>query len=303
MVGVKQILAVGSMALDSVKTPFGEAKDALGGSVTYFSASARFFSPVAVVAVVGKDFPKKHIRLMQKLGVNTNGLQIAEGKTFRWKGLYDYDLNNAQTLKTELNVFESFKPKLSDENRHSNFVFLANIDPDIQTSVLNQVKRPLLTACDTMNYWIQTKKQSLLELLKGMDIFLCNDSEARQLSGQYNLIECAKWVLSRGPKLLVIKKGEHGVICFSKKFLFLAPAFLLESVFDPTGAGDSFAGGFMGYLTRSPKLDERIVRRAVIYGSVLASYNVESFSLNRLAGLKPRDIESRYSLFQKVTKF
>ena len=301
--GLKQILAVGSMALDSVKTPFGEVEDALGGSVTYFSAGARFFSRVSIVAVVGQDFPKKYLKLMRKLGINSTGLQVANGKTFRWKGFYGNDLNNAQTLKTELNVFSDFKPRISSENQRSNYVFLANIDPDIQRSVLNQARRPLLTACDTMNYWIQTKKQSLLNLLKGVDIFLCNDSEARQLSGQVNLMDCAKWILKRGPRLLVIKKGEHGVICFSKKFLFIAPAFPLERVFDPTGAGDSFAGGFMGYLTRSPRLDEGVVRRAVIYGSVLASYNVESFSLNRLARLKPKDIEARYSLFQQITKF
>ena len=300
---IRRILAVGSVALDSVKTPFGKADNALGGSATYFSASARFFSPVSVVAVVGQDFPPKYLNLMKKLGVDTQDLRIADGKTFRWKGFYNYDLNNAQTLKTELNVFQTFKPDISKENRRSAFVFLANIDPDIQRSVLSQVQSPLLTACDTMNYWIQNKKASLTHLLKKVDIFLCNDSEARQLAGEYNLIQCAKWILSHGPKLLVIKKGEHGVICFSKKFVFIAPAYLLENVFDPTGAGDTFAGGFIGYLTRSPRLNEAVVRRAVIYGSVLASYNVESFSLKRLTELKRSDIERRYSQFQRMTRF
>ena len=299
----RRILAVGSVALDSVKTPFGEVRDALGGSATFFSASARFFSPVSVVAVVGEDFPVKHLNLMRRLGVDTRDLKVAPGKTFRWKGFYDYDLNNAQTLKTELNVFQTFKPKLSEENRQSAFIFLANIDPEIQQSVLSQVQRPLLTACDTMNYWIQNKKSGLLRLLKQVDIFLCNDSEARQLAGQVNLIQCARWILRHGPKILVIKKGEHGVICFSKNFVFLAPAFLLENVFDPTGAGDAFAGGFMGYLTRSPRLEERVVRRAIIYGSVLASFNVESFSLNRLARLKPHEVAARYHQFRRMTKF
>ena len=299
-----QILAVGSVALDSVETPFGKVKDALGGSATYFSASARFFSNVSVVAVVGQDFPKKYLSLIKKIGVRTDGIEVKKGgKTFRWKGFYGYDLNNAKTLKTELNVFQSFQPKITKEDRKSPYLFLANIDPDLQQNVLKQIDRPKLTACDTMNYWIENKRQSLVNLLRGVDIFLCNDSEVRELSGEYNLIKACRWVLSRGPKLVVIKKGEHGVICYSKSFLFLAPAYLLEKVFDPTGAGDSFAGGFLGYLTRSPKLNESVVRRAVIYGSVLASYNVESFSLNRLVTLKPADIEKRYQEFKKATKF
>ncbi len=299
----RRILAVGSVALDSVRTPFGKVREALGGSAAYFSASARFFSPVSVVAVVGTDFPKKHLHLMQGLGIDTHGIQREEGKTFRWSGFYDYDLNNAHTLETQLNVFKNFKPKLSEKNKKSPFVFLANSDPGIQEAVLGQVKNPVLTACDTMNYWIQNKKTGLTRLLKKVDIFLLNDSEARQLSGEYNLIRASQWILGRGPRLLVIKKGEHGVICVSKNFIFLAPAFLLEKIFDPTGAGDSFAGGFMGYLTRSPHLDESTVRRAVVYGSVLASYNVESFSLKRVVSLKRSDIEKRYKQFQKLTKF
>ena len=302
-VSSSRILAVGSVALDSVKTPFGEVKDALGGSATFFSASARFFYPVSVVAVVGKDFPKKYLELIKKLGVDTAGIQIAAGKTFRWKGFYNYDLNNAQTLKTELNVFQSFEPVISAPHRHSQFVFLANIDPDLQQSVLAQVDKPLLSACDTMNFWIQSKRKSILSLLKKVDIFLCNDSEARQLAGEQNLMQCARWILDHGPRLLVIKKGEHGVMCFSKNFLFVAPAYPLRNVFDPTGAGDTFAGGFMGHLTRSPRLNEKVVREAVVYGSVLASYNVESFSLNRLAKLKPREMKSRYKQFKRITKF
>lgn len=299
-----RILAVGSVALDSVETPFGKVDDALGGSATFFSASARFFAPVSVVAVVGEDFPRKHLALLERLGVDVSGIEVKKGgKTFRWKGFYDYDLNSAKTLKTELNVFSEFRPDLTSAQRNSKIVFLANIDPDIQARVLDQVKKPLLTACDSMNYWIETKKKSLTKLLKGVDVFLCNDAEARQLSGEHNLIRASKWILSKGPKLLVIKKGEHGVLCFSKRFTFVAPAFLLEDIFDPTGAGDTFAGGFIGYLTKSPALNEAVVRQAVIYGSVLASYNVESFSLTRLAGLRVADIERRYRQFREMTKF
>lgn len=297
------ILAVGSVALDTVRTPFGYAKDALGGSATYFSASARFFSPVSVVAVVGRDFPKKHIALFKRLGVDTRDLTAEAGRTFRWEGLYSYDLNNPKTLKTELNVFQTFRPRLSEANRSKKNVFLANIDPEIQHSVLTQMRAPRLTACDTMNFWIQSKRRPLLRLLKKVDIFLCNDSEARQISGEFNLIQAARWVLSRGPKLLVIKKGEHGVVCFSKKFLFTVPAYLLEKVFDPTGAGDTFAGGFIGSLARSERFDETAIRRAVIYGSVLASFNVESFSLRRLMTLKRPEIEWRYRHFRELTRF
>ncbi len=294
---------MGSVALDSVKTPFGKADETLGGSAAFFAASARFFSKVSIVAVVGEDFPKKYLDLIQRLGIKTQGLEIRKGRTFRWKGFYDYDLNFAKTLKTELNVFQAFKPRLSEDERRSRFVFLANIDPEIQTSVLKQVKDPAFTACDTMNYWIENKKAGLLRLLKNVDIFLCNDSEARELSGEYNLAKTAQWVFSRGPKLFVIKKGEHGVICFSKRSVFAAPAFCLEKVFDPTGAGDSFAGGFIGSLSRARRLNENEVRKAVIYGSVLASYNVESFSLNRVAALKKNEIEKRYAEFRRLTRF
>lgn len=299
----KKILAVGSMALDSVKTPFGSVREALGGSVTFFSASARFFSSVSVVAVVGTDFPKKHLDLLKKLGVDTGNISVAQGKTFRWEGEYNFDLNTANTLKTELNVFADFKPKIMPEHRKSPIVFLANIHPEIQHSVLSQIDKPALTACDTMNYWIQSQKKSLLSLLKRVDIFLCNDAEARELTGEYSLIAAARFVLSRGPKIFVIKKGEDGVLCFTKESIFSAPAFLLEKVFDPTGAGDTFAGGFVGYLSGVKKVNDQSIRKAIVYGTVLASYNVESFSLTRLAGLKPADIEKRYTAFENLTKF
>ena len=297
------LLAVGSIALDSVQTPFGSVRETLGGSAAYFSAGARFFTLVSLVAVVGADFPDKYFRLLQTLGIDTRGIRVEKGSTFRWQGRYDHDLNNARTLKTELNVFKNFRPALSPENKKSAFVFLANIDPEIQHAVLRQVENPRLTACDTMNYWIENKKPALERLLKEVDIFLCNDSEARQLSGETNLVRASRRILSHGPGLLVIKKGEHGVLCFSRHFTFLAPAFLLEKVFDPTGAGDAFAGGFLGHLIRSPRVNEQSVRQAVIYGSVLASYNVESFGLKRLAALKRPEIERRFQLFKNMTRF
>lgn len=295
-----RILAVGSVALDSVKTPFGQVKEALGGSAVYFSAAARFFSPVAVVAVVGRDFPAKHLRLLRRLGVDTVGVKVEEGRTFRWKGAYDYDLNVARTLKTELNVFQTFRPLLHPVHRQSRSVFLANIDPDIQRFVLHQVQRPLLTACDTMNFWIEKKKPSLLKVLKQVDVMLLNEAEARQLSGEVNLVKAARWVLSHGPKLAVIKKGEHGVICFFGGKFFSLPGYPLEKIFDPTGAGDSFAGGFLGTLAAAPRVTPSAVRRALVYGSVLASYNVESFSLRRLASLKPADIRRRHQAFRHM---
>ena len=298
-----QILAVGSVALDSVQTPFGKAQEVLGGSAVFFSAAARFFSSVSVVAVVGRDFPSRHWALLRRLGVDIRGIQTRPGKTFRWKGRYGYDLNAAKTLRTDLNVFRKFKPKILREHQSCRFIFLANIDPDIQRTVLNQIRQPLLTACDTMNFWIEHKKASLLKLLRRMDIFLCNDSEAREFSHEHNLIKASRWLLSQGPKIVVIKKGEHGVICFAKSFHFAAPAYPVEDVFDPTGAGDSFAGGFIGYLTRSPGLNEIHVRRAAIYGSVMASYNVESFSLDRIVKLRRAEINVRYKAFKKLTTF
>lgn len=299
----RSILAVGSVALDTVRTPFGKAREALGGSATFFGAAARFFAPVRLVAVVGRDFPERHLQLLRRLGVDTSAVHRAEGRTFRWKGYYGYDLNNARTLKTELNVFSAFDPQLRESHRDAGTVFLANIDPDLQLKVLRQVRSPRLTACDTMNYWIENKRQSLVRLLSKVDILLCNDGEVRELSGEFNLIRAARWALSKGPKVVVIKKGEHGVACFTRQMLFCVPAFLLEQVFDPTGAGDTFAGGFIGSLARGGRVTSSTLRKAVIYGSVLASYNVESFSLNRVAALKYADIERRFKALRGMTKF
>lgn len=298
------ILVVGSVALDSVETPFGKRDEVLGGSATFFSIAASFFSRVDIVAVVGEDFPGRYLNILRQRGIGTEGLAVKKGgKTFRWKGRYDYDLNTAHTIYTHLNVFQTFKPEIPRNLRNPEFVFLANIDPDLQFNVLKQMRRPKLVACDSMNYWIENKRKSLMRLLDKIDILLLNDGEARQLTGESNLMKGAQSIISRGVKALIIKKGEHGVIYFSKKSHFIAPAYLLESIYDPTGAGDTFAGGLMGFLSRAKKLDEANIRKGIIYGSILASFAVEDFSVNRLLAISMKDIRSRYSHFEKITRF
>ena len=297
------IVVVGSVAFDSVKTPFGEANDVLGGSATYFSTSASYFTDVSLVAVVGEDFPKKHIDFLKMKGIDTRGLEVSKGKTFRWKGEYSYELNEAKTLDTELNVFQQFNPRLPEEYRDSDIVFLANIDPDLQRDVLKQVNKPKLVAADTMNFWIEGKKDSLLETLSLVDVLLINDGEARQLSGEPNLVKAARTIMGFGPKTLVIKRGEYGVLMFHESSIFSAPAYPLENVFDPTGAGDTFAGGFVGYLANTMDLSESAMRRAIIMGSVMASYNVEDFSLKRIRELDYKEIETRYKEFKHLSHF
>ena len=297
------LLVVGSVAFDSVKTPFGEADEVLGGSGTYFSTSASYFTDVALVAVVGTDFPEKHLTFLKSRKIDIEGIEKIEGKTFRWKGEYGYELNEAKTLDTQLNVFQSFKPKLPESYKDKKIVFLANIDPDLQREVLKQVKEPAIVACDTMNFWIEGKKDSLLETLRMVDILLINDGEARELSGEPNLVKAASKILSFGPKTLIIKRGEYGALMFKGGRIFSAPAYPLESVFDPTGAGDSFAGGFMGYLSNTMNFDEANIRKAIIFGSVMASYNVESFSLDKIKSLEYSEIESRYNEFKRLTHF
>ena len=297
------ILVIGSVALDSVETPFGKRDEILGGSATYFSIAASFFSKVNIVATVGEDFPKRYITLFRNRNIGIEGLSVSPGKTFRWKGRYDYDLNTANTISTHLNVFKDFKPHVPRPLRDSEFVFLANIDPVLQYSVLEQVKRPKLVACDSMNFWIQNKRKDLERLLDKIDILLLNDAEARQFSGESNLIKAAQFIISFGPKAVIIKRGEHGVLYFSKGSHFVAPAYLLESIYDPTGAGDTFAGGMMGFLSKSKKLNESAIRKAIIYGSIMASFTVEDFSVNRLLEISAKDISNRYSHFRKITKF
>ncbi|MBI5328448.1 MAG: sugar kinase [Deltaproteobacteria bacterium] len=297
------ILVVGSVAFDSVETPFGKAENVLGGSATYFSAAASYFSEVKLVAVVGEDFPNEHIDFLKDKGVDVTGLQRMQGKTFHWKGRYDYDLNEAHTLATHLNVFEKFQPDIPEAYRKSSYVFLANIDPDIQWNVLLQVERPKFIACDTMNFWIEGKPDALKRLLSKVDLFVLNEGEAREFAKEPNLVKAAKKIISYGPKTIIIKRGEYGALMFNGGSIFSAPAYPLESIFDPTGAGDSFAGGLMGYLANTDDASEANIRQAIIFGSVMASFNVEDFSLNRMRTLTLKEIRERYRQFKQLTHF
>lgn len=297
------ILVVGSVAFDSVETPFGKAEEVLGGSATYFSTSAAFFTGVSLVAVVGEDFPDEHIDTLKSKGIDVAGLRKVPGRTFRWKGYYGYDLNQAHTLETHLNVFSSFNPEVPEAQRDAPFVFLANIDPELQMKVLDQVRKPKLVACDTMNFWIEGKADALKELLKRVDLFVINEGEARELSKEASLVKAAKVIMGYGPRVLIIKRGEYGALMFTGASTFAAPAYPLEDIFDPTGAGDTFAGGLMGYLANTENISEENIRRAIIYGSVMASFNVEAFSLERLATLKPAEIKERYYAFKRLTFF
>jgi len=297
------ILVVGSIALDSVKTPFGRVKEVLGGSATYSSYAASFFNPSYLVGVVGNDFPEEHLNLLREKSIDLKGIQIKEGKTFRWKGSYDFDLNAANTISTDLNVFENFHPQIPAEYCHLKYVFLANIDPELQLEVLKQVKNPKLVIGDTMNFWIEHKKEILLEVLKKINVLVLNDSEARELTKEPNLIKAGRKLLCLGPEYIIIKKGEHGAILLSQSTYFATPAYPLESLYDPTGAGDTFAGGFLGYLAGVKKIDESQLKKAVVYGSVMASFTVEDFSLNRLRKLSKDEITRRYIEFIGISHF
>lgn len=303
MNGANSLLVVGSVALDSVETPFGKAEDVLGGSATFFSASASHLAPVQVVGVVGSDYPVDKLAPLAARQVDLAGLERADGRSFRWRGRYRHDLNVAETLETHLGVFSNFRPKIPQQFRRAPFVFLGNIDPRLQLDVLTQVEKPRLVACDTMNFWIESRRPELLELLGRVDLITLNDGEARQLSERYNLLKAARWIMQRGPKLVIIKKGEHGAFMFNEHSVFFAPAFPLEEVFDPTGAGDSFAGGFMGYLARSGDLSDGSLRRAVVYGSAMGSFAVEKFSIERLLEITSSDISARVSDFYRLIHF
>ena len=297
------LLAVGSVALDSVETPFGSRREVLGGSATYFSTCASFFGPVRLVAVVGEDFPEEHLLFLRSRGVDLAGLARRPGRTFRWSGRYEFDLNQAHTLDTQLNVFADFRPELPESYRDSSHVFLGNIDPELQCRVVDQIRAPRFVAADTMNFWIESKRRSLLEALKRVDLLFVNDAEARQLAGEHNVVRAARAILTLGPKAVVVKRGEYGALFFSGEEVFAASAYPLPELFDPTGAGDSFAGGFMGYLARAPGLDHGTMRRAIVLGGVLASFAVEKFSLERLRELSADEIRGRFGEFRRLTHF
>lgn len=295
------LLVVGSMALDTVETPFGKVENILGGSASYFSLAASNFTDVNVVAVVGNDFPQEHIELLESHNIKLDGVKREEGETFRWVGHYGYDLSEAKTLETHLNVFETFNPVLPEHYKDIDIVFLANIDPEIQYKVLQQVNKPKLVACDTMNFWIESKPEELKNLLAHVDILIINDAEARELAGEPIIVKAARKIMTMGPKMLIVKRGEYGALMFSSEGIFYAPSYPLEEVFDPTGAGDTFAGGFMGYVASHDINNVSDYKRAVVYGSVLASFTVEDFSVKRLAKLKKEEIESRYLAFMNLS--
>lgn len=297
------ILVVGSIALDSVETPFGTAEEALGGAAVYFSYAASFFNRVRLVGVIGEDFPEEHLQLLEGRNIDLAGLERADGATFRWKGRYDYDLNEAHTLDTQLNVFETFAPKIPDSFKDSDFVFLANIQPGLQKQVAEQATSPRIIACDTMNFWIEGAYDQLRETLKSVDILIINDAETRELAREPSLVKAARKILEWGPTTLVVKRGEFGVLMFHGSSVFSAPAYPLEDVFDPTGAGDTFAGGFMGFLSTQEEITEAAIRQAIIFGSTLASFNVEDFSLNRMKTLEMQEILDRFAEFKLLSHF
>ena len=295
------LLVVGSVALDSIFTPFGETADALGGSAVFFSVAGAILHPVQVVGVVGSDYPMKELELLAPRGIDWSGVEHAQGESFRWKGKYSYDLQSRETLETRLGVFAAFQPKLPPKFRDSEFLFLGNIDPELQLGVLEQVPDAKLVACDTMNYWIQSKRDALMELLKRVDILMVNDGEARELSGDWNIHRAGRWILKHGPKRVVIKQGEYGALLMGGEQTFFTPAFPLEEVFDPTGAGDAFAGGFMSYLARSGAVSDAEFRRAMVYGSVMGSFAVSQFGIHGFDGVTLDQVERRARAFRLLT--
>jgi sugar/nucleoside kinase (ribokinase family) len=301
---MSDLLVIGSVALDTVETPFGKVTEALGGSATFFSYCASFFTQVRLVATVGDDFPEQHLRLLKDKGVDIAGLRVTSGgKTFRWTGAYGYDLNEARTLDTQLNVLAEFHPALGEDLARVPYLFLANIDPRLQLDVLRQMKtRPRLVALDTMNFWIQGQRDDLVRVLREVDVITINDAEARQLAGEPNLIKAARAIAGLGPRTVVVKRGEYGALLLTEGNFFVVPAYPLEAVFDPTGAGDTFAGGFMGYLASQDRVDAATMRRAMVYGSVMASFTVEDFSLSRLTRLTEAQIDERYRAFHDLIR-
>jgi sugar/nucleoside kinase (ribokinase family) len=296
------IIVVGTIGIDSVKTPFGNVKDVLGGSSIYASYAASFFADIGICSIVGSDFPDEFMQLLKRRGLNTSGIQL-DGKTFRWSGEYEYDMCEATTLITELNCLSEFKAELPDDYKKAKFCFLANTDPDIQLKVISQLKKPQLIVMDTMNYWISSKKDKVIEAAKKAHIFVINDREARQLFETVSLVDAAQKAKKMGIRTIIIKKGEHGALLFANGKFFNALGYPLEVIKDPTGCGDSFAGGLIGYLAKTKNLEEENLRKAVIYGSVIASFNAEDFSLDRMKKLTMGEIEERYKEFEEIVKF
>jgi len=297
------ILSVGSVALDSVRTPYGSAESVVGGSAVFFTAAATLFHPVQVVGVVGEDYPLHELDFLLSRGADLSGIERRAGESFFWSGRYSSDLSTRDTLETRLGVFANFEPKIPESFRSARIVFLGNIDPMLQLNVLDQVKNPNIVACDTMNYWIEGSREVLIKLLKRVRILIINDEEVRQLADNSNLLKAARWVQDEGPEMVVVKKGEHGAILFADDWLFSVPAFPLERVFDPTGAGDAFAGGFLGYLAKADSLSSGDLRRAMVYGSVIGSYAVEQFSIQGLIDLSAEEINRRLLEFREMTAF
>jgi sugar/nucleoside kinase (ribokinase family) len=298
------LTVVGSVAFDALETPFGKRDKILGGAATHFSLSSSFFTEVNVVGVVGNDFGEEEWKVFKNHNINTDDVEVvADGKTFFWRGRYEYDLNTAHTLETQLNVFETFNPKLSDASKNNRLLFLANILPTLQKEVRGQCPNAEFVAMDTMNFWIDSMKEAVIETIKVVDCVIINDAEARQLADVPNVITAAKKILTWGPKAVVIKRGEYGAALFTADSYFAIPAYPLEAVFDPTGAGDTFAGGFMGYLASQDKIDEDAMRRAMIYGSVMASFNVEKFGTERVDELGYLEINQRFADFKRITHF
>lgn len=296
------LVTLGTIALDSIKTPFGRAKNVLGGSGVYFSIAANFFTDCGILGIVGKDFPDKYMKILESTDIDLSGIEYSDGKTFRWSGSYEYDMNRAHTLNTELNVLETFNPKIPEKYKNCKCLFLANIDPEIQIEVLKKIK-PKYSFCDTMNFWIEHKKEELLDILGRVDMVIINEGEAREICNTANLIKAGRSLLDMGVKKLVIKKGEHGALFFSKDTFFSGSAYPLENIVDPTGAGDSFAGGTVGYLAKNGSIDDNTIKRGMVYGSVMASYVIESFSIDKLQNLTKDKIQERYNKFKEIVAF
>ncbi|OPY81423.1 MAG: aminoimidazole riboside kinase [Syntrophorhabdus sp. PtaU1.Bin058] len=298
-----KLLVAGTVAYDSIETPFGKAENVLGGSALHFTNAASFFADVGIVAVVGKDFKLSEIEFLKERNVDMSGLAVDEGKTFRWEGKYGYDLNQAITLKTELNVIETYKPHVPDSLRDADFLFLANIDPDLQAHVIDQVRSPTAIVLDTMNFWIEHKYDQLMDVIKRAHMLVINEAELREIAKEHSLVKGARKIIDLGPTCVVVKRGEYGVFMMNRDEIFLAPAFPLEDVFDPTGAGDTFAGGFMGYLANIGDATSETIKQAIVMGTVMASFNVEDFSINRIKRLAYEEIRERYSAFKGCMNF